>query len=168
MRLSLTLILSFFFFKSVTGLTRLGGYVWYNDKAGPNDCDLSDAAFVDGAVDDVLEQAGIAEASSWAIGSYSYQGIRGGDRELCTQWCINRCKNTIYLCYGTCEGCAGGRRAATMAWNPTIDDGEKPDYQELCESAVQGEASNDEISDTCREALKEAKCDVHYTMRDGP
>jgi hypothetical protein len=62
------------------------GYVCFNDNAGPNDCDLEDAGLVDGAVDDALEDAGVTEASSWAIGSSSYshgRSLRGDGHELC-------------------------------------------------------------------------------------
>jgi hypothetical protein len=157
MRLSLTLIASFFFFKSFASGNHLVGYVWFNPNAEANACDPVDAGFVDGAVDNALEVAGVTDTGSWAIGSQSYvpdRSLRGDGRELCSQWCINRCRNMPYLCYGVCAGC---RR------NLQNDDDEEtqPDYKTICETAVQGQATNDDISETCRTALVSAKCQIN-------
>jgi hypothetical protein len=185
MRLSLTLIASFcFFFKSFASGSPVEGYVWFNNQAGPNDCNPDDAALVDIAVDDALELVGVTTAHTWVIQSQSYgsdRSLRGGGRELCSDWCINRCNNVPYLCYGICEGCR--RKLNEIDDNDTenndsensvdsvdsIDDSEDTEdtiddsepWKSICETAVRGQALNGDISATCRPVLAFAKCQMH-------
>jgi hypothetical protein len=149
MRISLTLIASFFFFfKSFASGNIIVGYVWFNNNAGPSDCDLVDAGIVDEAVDEALEEAGITEARSWAIGSSSYshgRSLRGDGRELvCSSWCINRCKSTPYMCYGVCTGCMTRNLESNDDVEENNDDGE--------ESIDDGEESIDDAKESFDDA----------------
>jgi hypothetical protein len=184
MRLSLPLIASFFFFfKSFASGNSIAGYVWFNDHAGPNDCDLDDAGIVDDAVDDALKEKGVTEATSWLIGSSSYshvrsssythgrssfynhgRSLRGDGRELsCTAWCSNRCRQIPYMCYGVCAGCKKRDLGSNYHDEERFYVQEtQPDYKSICETAVRTQATNDGISDTCQAALVSADCDVHY------
>jgi hypothetical protein len=91
-RLSLTFIAALFFLKSFASGEELSGYAWFNNNAGPNDCNVSDADIVDETVEVALESAGVTEVSSYMVVAASNGGGRsllGDGRELehCTTEC---------------------------------------------------------------------------------
>jgi hypothetical protein len=139
MRLSLTLIPTFFFLKSFASGEQTT-FSWFNENAVLGDCTPTDVAKIDNDVELMFYNM---------LGHPVYDWVPGLS---CTQFCNNRCKNTPYMCYGGCSGC--GRRTLTSV------DRELYSEEQLENQCTQVVRASTGISSSCALAVEDAWCDV--------
>jgi hypothetical protein len=172
MRLSLQLIASLFLFKSFASVQAFEGegFVWYNDAAKPNACNLNEGNIVNAAVEAAFAKAE-GETTSWTLASYGAidmnRQLRQSARELqcgCSEWCCTRCTNMPYLCYGACAGCLRRRELTDAVGDIAVQprrELQNINYQAVCESTVRDFYKNREVGNSCSRSLKYAFCEIH-------
>jgi hypothetical protein len=149
-RLSLTFIAALFFLKSFASGY---GVAWYNPNVAAGlVCTDEDVALVDNAVEQMLfEKAGYPTDDWLTLESDADRNLRG--RELCSQSCIDRCRNCYCMCYGICSGC---RRRSTFTVDRELYTTEE--LEGYCSETVRSAAT--QVSPSCAAAVQDALCEV--------
>jgi hypothetical protein len=127
-------------------------FAWFNENALAGDCNPTDVATIDNKVELMFYNMLGHPIYDWVPmdSGAGNRNLRG--RELCSDFCNNRCSNTPYMCYGGCSGC--GRRTLTSV------DRELHSETELENACTQVVRASTGISSSCASAVEDAWCDV--------